>query len=62
MRVRIVRNVNSSFGCFVAGQTANIPDIIAQYWLEAGIAEQVKLMDPPEETKVTRKRRGQGKR
>lgn len=52
MRVRIIKDVDSAHGSFRPGQVANLPDKVAEVWLQKRVAMQDKSLDGASETKT----------
>jgi hypothetical protein len=51
MRIRMLKAVRSRVGTFAVGQAAELPVELARWWIEAGLAEEDKMLDSAPETK-----------
>jgi len=52
MRVRIIKDIDSVHGTYQPGQVANLPDKVAEVWMQKQVAMQDKSLDGASETKV----------
>jgi len=58
MRIRILRSMVAGGRAFVPGSVVEIDKRTAEAWLKAGVAEEDKALDGPEEVKASGQKAG----
>ena len=58
MRIRIIRSIATGGRAFKPGSVVDIDKLTAEAWLRAGVAEEDKALDGPEEVKASGQKAG----